>query len=150
MQSLDDDLLFVLYDVARIMRVHTDKHAHRTGMTRAQWVLLAWLQRRPGITQNELAGLVEVEPITVTRLVDRLEKHGVVERRLDPADRRLRRLYLTPAASPLLEIIHAYRRDLAGLMSRGIESADSKRVLAALNQMKLNILDEKRDCAEAG
>ncbi len=147
--SLDDDLLFLLYDVARLMRVRADQHARLTGMTRAQWVILVWLERKPGITQNELASLVEVEPITIARLVDRLEARGVVERRLDPRDRRVRRLHLTEAAAPLLEGVHAYRRESNGVLTEGVAPEDVKRILAGLCAMKGNLLDEKRDGADA-
>jgi DNA-binding MarR family transcriptional regulator len=147
-QSLDDDLLFLLYDVARLMRVRADQHARLTGMTRAQWVVLVWLERQPGITQNELAALVEVEPITIARLVDRLEARGVVERRHDPRDRRVRRLHLTQAAAPLLEVVHAYRQDSNALLTEGVAPGDVTRILAGLMTMKSNLLDEKRDGAE--
>lgn len=148
-RSLDDDLLFLLYDVARLMRVRADQHARRMGMTRAQWVLLVWLERKPGVTQNELAALVEVEPITIARLIDRLEARGVVERRHDPRDRRVRRLHLTPEAEPLLEVVHAYRRDSNDLLTQGVASPDLARIVAGLATMKSNLLDEKRDSAEA-
>ena len=148
-QSLDDDLLFLLYDVARLMRVRADQRARLTGMTRAQWVVLVWLERKPGITQNELASLVEVEPITIARLVDRLEARGVVERRHDPKDRRVRRLHLTEAATPLLEVVHAYRRESNLVLTDGVGPEDVKRILAGLAIMKSNLLDEKRDSAEA-
>ena len=147
-QSLDGDLLFLLYDVARLMRVRADQPARLTGMTRAQWVLLVWLERKPGVTQNELASLVEVEPITIARLIDRLEARGVVERRHDPKDRRVRRLHLTEAAAPLLDVVHAYRRDSNKVLTEGVPPDDLKRILAGLMTMKSNLLDEKRDCAE--
>jgi DNA-binding MarR family transcriptional regulator len=149
MRSFDDDLLFLLYDVARLMRVRADQRARLTGMTRAQWVILVFLERKPGISQNDLAALVEVEPITIARLVDRLEAHGVVERRHDPRDRRVRRLHLTEAAAPHLEVIHAYRRELNALLTEGIAGEDMKRMFAGLATMKANLLDEKRDSAEA-
>src|SRR5579862_6048230 len=101
-QSLERDILFLLHDVARLMRTRADQHARRFGMTRAQWVILSWLERQAGISQSDLAGLVEVEPITVCRLVDRLEAQGLVERRNDPKDRRVKRLHLTPKAEPML------------------------------------------------
>src|SRR6201985_2684905 len=96
------DLLVELYDVARLMRTRFDRWARAYGMTRAQGVILARLSRQPGMTQNEMAGLCEVEPITVGRLVDRLEARGLLERRPDPADRPLRRLRLLPASEPIL------------------------------------------------
>jgi MarR family transcriptional regulator for hemolysin len=107
--TFENEPLFLLYDVARIMRTRADQSARLMGMTRAQWVILAWVEMRPGLSQNELAALVEVEPITVGRLVDRLEARGILERRNDPKDRRIRRLHLTDAARPVLEQIQAYR-----------------------------------------
>ncbi len=107
--DIENDPIFLLYDVARLIRVRADQRARRLGMTRAQWVIMAWLELRPGISQNELAGFVDVEPITIGRLVDRLEARGLVERRHDPADRRVRRLHLTGQAEPVLREIRAYR-----------------------------------------
>ena len=78
--ALDQDFLFLLYDVARTMRTRADQRARARGMTRAQWVILAHLERQPGLTQNELAAIVEVEPITIGRLVDRLEARELVVR----------------------------------------------------------------------
>src|SRR2546429_8591079 len=86
--GFDPDLLILLYDVARQMRTRADQRARTRGMTRAQWVILAHLERQPGLSQNELAAIVEVEPITIGRLVDRLESRGLLERRSDPKDRR--------------------------------------------------------------
>src|SRR5207245_11163388 len=100
--GFDPELLVLLYDVARQMRTRADQRARARGMTRAQWVILARLERQPGLTQNELASIVEVEPITIARLVDRLEARGLVVRTADPRDRRVRRLHLPPAAAPIL------------------------------------------------
>jgi len=96
------DLLFLLHDVARLLRVDADKRASAHGMTRAQWGILIWLDRQPGLSQKELAELLEVEPITVARLIDRLEARGMVERRPDPKDRRIWRLHLRPPARAML------------------------------------------------
>src|SRR5947208_15092980 len=84
------------------MRTRADQRARTRGMTRAQWVILAHLERQPGLSQNELAAIVEVEPITIGRLVDRLEARGLVERRSDPKDRRGWPLHLMAAAAPIL------------------------------------------------
>jgi len=107
--TLDEDFLFLLYDVARTMRTRADQRARTRGMTRAQWVILARLERQPGLTQNEMAAIVEVEPITIARLVDRLEARGLVVRKADPRDRRVWRLHLTPAAAPILRLKRDYR-----------------------------------------
>jgi DNA-binding MarR family transcriptional regulator len=137
--SLEKDILFLLYDVARSMRTRADQHARRFGMTRAQWVILSWLERQSGISQSDLAGLVEVEPITVCRLVDRLEAQGLVERRSDPKDRRIRRLHLTPKAQPMLDHIHAYRDQLRRQLTEGISDAALASQVETLLQMKANL-----------
>src|SRR3954468_6163378 len=105
MKTLERDPLVVLCDVARLVRTRADARARTYGMTRAQWMILVRLDAQPGMSQNELAALIEVEPITVARLVDRLESRGFVERRADPADRRIWRLHLSPAAAPMLKEI---------------------------------------------
>jgi MarR family transcriptional regulator, transcriptional regulator for hemolysin len=147
--SLEKDILFLLYDVARLMRTRADQHARRFGMTRAQWVILSWLERQSGISQSDLAGLVEVEPITVCRLVDRLEAQGLVERRSDPKDRRVRRLHLTPKAQPMLDEIHAYRNQMRGQLTDGISDAALASQIESLLQMKAN-LAQQPPAAQAG
>lgn len=110
--SLDRDLVVLLYDVARIMRTRFDQRARAREMTRAQWHILARVERQPGLSQSELAAICEVEPITVARLVDRLQKRGLIERRADPNDRRIWRLHNLPTARPILDEINAYREQL--------------------------------------
>ncbi|MBV8976388.1 MAG: MarR family transcriptional regulator [Alphaproteobacteria bacterium] len=112
MNAFDRDLLIVLHDVARLIRTRFDQRARAYGMTRAQWIILARLNRQPGMSQNELAGICEVEPITVGRLIDRLEARGLVERRPDATDRRIKRLHLLPAAEPILNEITRSREAL--------------------------------------
>lgn len=99
----EDDFLYLVHAVAHMMRIRFDQHARTWGMTRAQCVILLHLKRHPGMTQNEMACHCEIEPITVGRLVDRLEANNLVERRPDPADRRLNRLHLLPAAQPIVD-----------------------------------------------
>jgi MarR family transcriptional regulator, transcriptional regulator for hemolysin len=94
--NLEDDFLILLYDVARHMRTYADQIARMQGMTRAQWIILARLERQPDLSQNDLAALAEVAPITAARLVDRLEELGLVKRCADSEDRRIWRLRLTP------------------------------------------------------
>lgn len=134
--------MFLIYDVARLIRVRADQRARRLGMTRAQWVILAWLELRPGISQNELASFVDVEPITIGRLVDRLEQRGLVERRHDPADRRVRRLHLTKAVEPVLKEIHAYRDDVNGGVTRLLGGDALAALTRALRKIKTELADD--------
>src|SRR5271163_1221835 len=102
-QDIERDLLFLLHDVARLVRVEADKRARLHGMTRAQWGVLLRVARNPGLSQKEVADLLEVEPISVARLVDRMAASGLVERRADAQDRRIWRLHLLPAGTAKLE-----------------------------------------------
>jgi MarR family transcriptional regulator, transcriptional regulator for hemolysin len=89
---------FLISDVARMMRSAFDRRVRRIGLTRSQWLVLSLLYRRPGISQSELAEMLEVERATAGRMIDRLEQKNWVVRRADPADRRIKRLHLTPEA----------------------------------------------------
>jgi len=137
--ALEHDPLGLLNDVARLMRTRFDQRARMRGMTRAQWGILVMLSRQPGLSQNEMAAISEVEPITVGRLIDRLEKRGFVERRPDPTDRRIRRLHLLPAAQPVLDEIARHREELYDAILSGIDSDQRERFVEALLQMKNNL-----------
>jgi MarR family transcriptional regulator, transcriptional regulator for hemolysin len=148
--ALDEDFLFLLYDVARTMRTRADQRARTRGMTRAQWVILARLERQPGLTQNEMAAIVEVEPITIARLVDRLEARGLVVRKADPRDRRVWRLHLTAAATPILREISKYRGEIHEVITAGMSLALQKALTDGLLQMKANLAAESRAIGKAG
>jgi len=141
-QNLDRDFLILLNDVARLLRTRFDQLARTRGMTRAQWVILARLSRQPGLSQNELAGVCEVEPITVGRLIDRLEARGLVERRFDPKDRRVRRLHLLPAAQPFLEEINGYKEAMALEISEGIDKHTQDVLVDTLLDIKSKLTAE--------
>src|SRR5215470_13169006 len=100
--SVDMNFLFTLGEVQRLMRLYADKQAARYGITRAQWAVLAKVERSEGLKQTELAEQMEMQPITLTRLIDKLCDNGWIERRGDETDRRVNRLYLKKAARPLL------------------------------------------------
>ena len=135
-----DDLLILLTDVARLVRTLADRRARAHGMTRAQWMILARLRRQDGMTQRALAELLEVEPITVGRLVDRLAGRGLIERRADPADRRCWRLHLRPEAAPVLAEIDAARRAFDAAATRDLPEDQRQAAMAALLAMKSNLL----------
>ncbi len=140
--ALERDLLIVLHDVARLTRTRFDQAARAFGMTRAQWIILARLDRQPGISQNELATICEVEPITVARLVDRLEARGMVERRPDPSDRRVRRLHLLPASTPILAEIARHKKSIHADLTDGITGTTLSTMLDGLLQMKTKLTAE--------
>jgi DNA-binding MarR family transcriptional regulator len=133
------DLLFLLNDVARLLRVDADKRARAHGMTRAQWAILIWLERQPGISQKELAELLEVEPITVARLVDRLEGRAMVERRPDPRDRRIWRLHLLLPAHLVLREISQQRSEMAAMVTHGVDEDSQTIMIEALARMKATL-----------
>src|ERR1700744_635915 len=119
MQDLDRDMLTLLHDVARMQRTRFDQWARYYGMTRAQGLILLRLEGQPGLSQNEMAAICEVEPITIGRLVDRLEARGLIERRPDATDRRIKRLHLMPASEPILALIEDYRTDVDAYLLNG-------------------------------
>jgi DNA-binding MarR family transcriptional regulator len=148
--DFDHDYLFLLHDVARMMRTRIDQVARGTmGMTRAQWAILVKLERTPGLSQNELAGLLEVEPITVGRLVDKLEGRGLVKRSPDPRDRRIWRLALTPKAKPILKQIEIHRDELRKVLVAGIERSTLAALTDGLLAMKANLTAADRAAAVA-
>src|SRR3979490_600728 len=100
--SVDMNLLFTLGELARLGGAHADKQAARYGITRAQWAVLAKVERAEGMKQTELAEQMEMQPITLTRLIDRLCDNGWIERRRDEKDPRVNGPYLRKAARPLL------------------------------------------------
>ncbi len=142
MPQFERDLLFLLHDVARLIRVDADKRARAHGMTRAQWGILIWLERQPGLSQKELAEILEVEPITVARLIDRLEARGMVERRPDPRDRRIWRLHLRPPAYPVLREIDQQRTQMRQLVTQGLDDKALETMTEVLLTMKATILHE--------
>lgn len=142
MQQFDRDLMLLLHDVARLLRTRFDQRARARGMTRAQWLILARVEAKPGLSQNELAALLEVEPISVGRLVDRLEARDLLERRPDPADRRIRRLHLLPAAAPVLEEIAKSREVLGAELFDGVDPQARSQMIDALLRMKNNLTTE--------
>ena len=138
------DLLFLLHDLARHLRLDADRRASAYGLTRAQWVILHWLERQPGLSQKELAEIVEVEPITIGRLIDRLEAREFVERRADPQDRRIWRLHLRPAAVPVLRALQDERSAMLQMVGSGLDAATIATLKTGLARMKTNVVADLR------
>ena len=147
--NVANDLLVLLGDAARQMRTYADQVAQTHGLTRAQWVILARLERKADLSQNELAALAEVSPMTVARLVDRLEARGLVKRCVDPADRRIWRLRLTPAAAPVLQALSLERARLYKIITKGIDPSVLDAMAVGLRQMKENVSSRRLAAAAA-
>jgi MarR family transcriptional regulator, transcriptional regulator for hemolysin len=137
--SVERDFAFLLSDAARLLRTCADQEARRFGMTRAQWAVLFRLQRNEGLKQSELADLLEVQPITLTRLIDRLCANGLIERRGDPDDRRAKRLFLLPAAKPVLERLTAVSEQMMGAVLAGVDRSQREAVVSSLAMIKNNL-----------
>ena len=134
---------YLVTDVTRLMRKQFDRRAVRFGLTRAQWRALKRVHHGEGITQNELAEFLEMEPIAVGRVIDRLQKAGFIERRADPRDRRVWRLHLLPKAHDVVDDMEQIASELFRQMQHGIAAAEMKSMLSVLTRMKdnLNALD---------
>jgi len=137
--SVDMNFLFTLGELSRLIRAYADKQAARYGITRAQWAVLAKVERAEGLKQSELAEQMEMQPITLTRLVDRLCDNGWIERRSDENDRRVNRLYLRKAARPLLGKLSGLRSEITATALEGINPSDAHRLLAQLEMIKENV-----------
>jgi len=137
--SVDMNFLFTLGEVQRMVRAWADKEAARYGITRAQWAVLAKVERNEGLKQSELAEQMEMQPITLTRLIDKLCENGWIERRGDDNDRRVNRLYLKKAARPLLGKLAGLRSELTATALDGIHPTDAHRMLAQLDIIKENV-----------
>lgn len=131
---------FLLHDVARLLRKRFEQNARDTGLTRSQWQVLAYLDRNAGIQQGALAELIDVEPITVGRIVDKLEGCGLVERRPHPNDRRSWRLHLTEKAGPILEEMRRLGEITRAEAFGAIPEVERARLLGLLETMKENLV----------
>jgi DNA-binding MarR family transcriptional regulator len=132
---------FLVRDVARLWRRRFEQSAQKVGLslTRAQCFVLVHLAREPGLSQARLAHLMDVEPIALVRLIDRLEADTLLERRLDPRDRRVWRLYLTETATPTLERIRHISAAVRRRALTKVPSPASAVLVGALQQLKANL-----------
>ncbi len=138
-RSLNREFAFMLNDVARMLRTYADHKAAQFGITRAQWVVLVRLDRSEGMKQSELAEMLDLQPISLTRLLDRLCECGLIERRPDPVDRRAKRLFLKPAARPLLDKLGDLGEELMATALNGVERDSIERMVAQLGIVKENL-----------
>jgi MarR family transcriptional regulator for hemolysin len=148
MTKSNPDFLFVLFETQRMLRLYADKLAVHYGITRAQWAVLAKLERTEGLKQSELAELMEMQPITLTRLIDRLCHNDLIERRDDAHDRRANRLYLRPAARPLLARLAELRGEITQTALSQISKSDARDLVDQLETIKNNVRDALQSVSE--
>ena len=127
---------FLINDVARLLRRAFDQ---RCGLTRAQWQVLAHLFHNEGSNQAAVAEALDIEPITLSRHIDRLEALGYVTRLPDPADRRARRLHLTETVQPLLQEMRRIGIGVLTAALEGVEEDEIERLIASLTRMRSNM-----------
>ncbi len=139
---------FLIHDVARLMRKRYEQRVRHLGLTRAQWQVLTFLSYYEGIQQSGLASHMEVEPITLGRIVDRLESLGLVERRRRSGDRRAWLLYLTEQSAPILEELLAIAARLREEVLADIAPKDREQLLSSLNIIRSKLIDHCPQSAE--
>lgn len=136
---MEDNIGPMLADVSRLMRRAFDERARSIGVTRPQWQVLTMLNRHEGSNQGALAELLDTEPITLCRMVDRLQEAGLVERRQDPADRRAWQLFLTAKARDLLQQLQPLGAEVMAIAMDGIAPAERDHLRRALDRIRQNL-----------
>jgi len=136
---MDENIATMLAQVSRLIRRHFDARARQIGVTRPQWQVLSLLNHHAGINQGGLAEILEVEPITAGRMIDRLQEAGLVERRADPADRRAWRLYLTARGANQLDELRPFAREALAIGLEGVDPAGIEAMQDVLAQMRANL-----------
>jgi DNA-binding MarR family transcriptional regulator len=133
---------FLVHDVSRLRRSLIDRFLKPLNVTRSQWWVLAFLSRRDGMPQVALAEELDLGKVALGGLIDRLEANGIVERRADPVDRRVKRVFLTKSGAKLIKSIRASSAEAEHLILAGLDDIDLQATVRALRGMKANLLRE--------
>jgi MarR family transcriptional regulator, transcriptional regulator for hemolysin len=133
--------LALLYDVARLLKKRLEQNSRGSGLTRSRWQILAYLAQNEGINQKGLAELLEIEPITLGRILDKLETLGLIERHPHPTDRRAGLLHFVEAVHPKLEKVRELGDVTRSEALAGVSEADRQRRLKTLEAMKANLTE---------
>jgi DNA-binding MarR family transcriptional regulator len=142
MPNTDDYVGVVISDVARLIRTAFDRRVRELGITRAQWLLLTRLHRHPGVSQSELAELMEVERASAGRMIDRMEANGWIERRAQNGDRRVKRVYLTEEAERVHRRIWRVAEDTVENALSDLSSAEAAQLMRLLGRVKATLLED--------
>ncbi|MFL6812531.1 MAG: MarR family winged helix-turn-helix transcriptional regulator [Bradyrhizobium sp.] len=139
--SLDLKRQFIvqLIESSRLLRNYIDQRAKRRGTTRAQWIVLFRLRQQEGLSQVDLAEVLELQPISLVRLLDRLVDHGLLERRSDPKDRRANRLFLTASGRQLVDELDSLRDAIANDVLQDVPASAIETSLKTLRDIKERI-----------
>jgi MarR family transcriptional regulator, transcriptional regulator for hemolysin len=139
---------FLVHDVSRLIKRRFDRKARQTGLpiTRRQAAVVLYIARNEGVSQTEVATWLDLEPIALVRMLDKLNEEGLVERRAHPTDRRVRTLWLTPAARPVVARILAINKTIRDEAFGGMPTHARDTVIDILDAIKGNLaLREKAD-----
>ena len=137
--DLKRQLVAQLVESSRLLRNYIDNRAKGRGTTRAQWIVLFRLRQQEGLSQVDLAEVLELQPISLVRLLDRLVEHGLLERRPDPRDRRANKLFLTPSGRQLVDDLDSLRDSIASDVLQDIPAAAIATSLETLRDIKERI-----------
>lgn len=145
---MENNVAFLTSDVARLLRKRFEYATRDCGITGPQWRALQLVNVNPGINQGTLAALLEVEAITAGRMIDRLEKMGLVERRADPNDRRVWLLHLTERAAPLLERLRGRALSVIAEYTAIFSDIEKDQLVSHLRRLREKLLEPCSDTAE--
>jgi MarR family transcriptional regulator, transcriptional regulator for hemolysin len=147
--DLRRQLVAQLVESSRLLRNYIDHRAKSRGTTRAQWIVLFRLREQEGLSQVDLADVLELQPISLVRLLDRLVEHGLLERRHDPKDRRANRLFLTASGKQLVDDLDSLRDGIADDVTKNVPLEAIETSLGALREIKCRIkkLSDSQDQA---
>ena len=148
-RPLRRELVFQLVETSRLLRTHVEQRARQHGTTRAQWGVMSRLRRQEGLNQASLAEQMDLQPISLARLLDRLQSQNLIERREDPADRRAYRLFLTPEGRALVDDLDAVRTEIADEILGEAEEAAIQSALGTLSMIRERIRTRSEDKAPA-
>src|ERR1700738_1252196 len=138
--DLKRQLIAQLVESSRLLRNYIDSRAKGRGSTRAQWMVLFRLGQQEGLSQVDLADVLELQPISLVRLLDRLVEHGLLERRHDPRDRRANRLFLTASGRQLVDDLDSLRDSIASDVLQDIPATAIETSLGAARQRRSQII----------
>jgi MarR family transcriptional regulator for hemolysin len=149
----DRNFGFLVHDVSRLIKRRFDRRARQTGLpiTRRQAAVILYIARNEGVSQSEVASWLDMEPIALVRMLDKLHEEGLVERRAHPTDRRIRTLWLTPAARPVIERILIINQAIREEAFAGLPAQARDTVITILDGIKDNLVlqEEAADSSPA-